>query len=54
MIYGEMSLAADTIKVDWRKNILYALPQKTDSGLTNIPTMQQKGDDPLKRRISSI
>jgi len=48
MIYGEMSLAADTIKVDWRKNILYALPQKTDSGLTNIPTMQQKGDDPLK------
>jgi len=28
MIYGEMSLAADTIKVDWRKNILYALPQK--------------------------
>ncbi len=47
MIYGEMSLAADTIKVDWRKNILYALPQKTDSGLINIPTMEQKGDDPL-------
>ncbi len=48
LVFGKMSLIADTIKIDWKKNILYALPQETDSGLTNIPTMEQKGDDPLE------
>lgn len=48
MIYGEMSLNSDTIKIDWNNYMLYALPQETDSGLINIPKMQQKGDDPLE------
>jgi lipopolysaccharide assembly outer membrane protein LptD (OstA) len=47
LIYGDMNLDADTIRVEWGKNILTALPQITDTGYVNLPKMEQKGDDPI-------
>lgn len=47
LIYGEMMLDADTIRVDWRSSLLYALPEISDTGLVHLPRMEQKGDDPL-------
>lgn len=47
--YGNMSLTAGYIKIDWKENKLYALPLRdtlTDS-LSSIPTFTQKGREPL-------
>ena len=45
--YGNMHLKADTIRVDWNADILYALPQKTDTGLVSIPEFIQGSADPM-------
>ncbi|MCK5521139.1 MAG: LPS-assembly protein LptD, partial [Candidatus Marinimicrobia bacterium] len=47
LIFGEMTLRADTIMVNWNTNMLLALPEITDTGLVHLPEMEQKGDNPL-------
>ncbi|MBN2780881.1 MAG: hypothetical protein JXR21_02825, partial [Candidatus Marinimicrobia bacterium] len=42
MMYGNIKLRADTLKIDWKTNILYALPQKKGG---ELPEFIQ-GDDP--------
>jgi lipopolysaccharide assembly outer membrane protein LptD (OstA) len=45
--YGEMNLEADTIRVDWPSDLLYAFPQMTDTGAVSIPRLIQRGIDPM-------
>lgn len=47
--YGDMSLTAGQIKINWKENKLYAFPERdtlTDS-LRSIPTFTQRGREPL-------
>ncbi|MGC9512506.1 MAG: putative LPS assembly protein LptD [Fidelibacterota bacterium] len=45
--YGNMHLKSDTIRVDWNREMLYALPQETDTGLVSIPEFIQGTADPM-------
>ncbi|MDD3806719.1 MAG: putative LPS assembly protein LptD [Candidatus Marinimicrobia bacterium] len=47
VIYADMTLKADTIRVDWTQELLYAFPQKTDTGFVNIPVFIQGSNDPM-------
>ncbi len=47
LVFGDLTLRADTIRVNWNENLLYALPEVTDTGLVHFPEMEQKGDRPL-------
>jgi len=53
MIYGDMTLEAGEIKIDWDNNLLTAYPIYSDSTdtLTNIPTFVQKGQEPIYGEI---
>lgn len=45
--YGNMNLKADTIRVDWKTELLYALPQMTDTGLVSMPEFIQGSAEPM-------
>ncbi|HDT12508.1 MAG TPA: LPS-assembly protein LptD, partial [Candidatus Marinimicrobia bacterium] len=45
--YGDMNLEADTVRVDWITDLLYAIPQWTDTGAVSIPRLIQRGMDPM-------
>ena len=47
MTYGKIKLKADTMKIDWKTNILYAMPG--NSG--RLPEFIQGSDDPVYGRL---
>jgi lipopolysaccharide assembly outer membrane protein LptD (OstA) len=47
MTYGEIKLKADTMKIDWKTNILYAMPGKSG----DLPEFIQGNDDPVYGRL---
>ena len=47
MNYGEIKLKADTMKIDWKTNILYAMP----GGSGSLPEFIQGKDDPVYGKL---
>jgi lipopolysaccharide assembly outer membrane protein LptD (OstA) len=47
MNYGNIKLKADTMKIDWKTNILYAIPGKSG----NLPEFIQNNDAPVYGRL---